>query len=503
MHVPNLLKTRIWFSLFIVLTSFSVVTAQEEKKVDSKRPNIVFFLVDDLGAMDIGAYNPNTFYETPNVDHLAATGVKFTQGYASCCVCSPTRFSLMTGKYPVRNACTDWFGANRSERFAPASYRGRLDLNETTIAEAFKEAGYRTAFLGKWHLGPTEEFWAEKQGFDINLGGCHRGNPKSYFSPYQNPRLEDGLDGEFLTERLTNEAIKIIKNWKDDPFFLYFSFYQVHTPLQAPESLVEKYRQKAFRNGLPNRTEEIFVEEEQNFSINKPRLTRQHQTHAIYAGMVEAMDTAVGRVLETLKNENLLNNTIICFVSDNGGLSTSEGSPTSNSPFRAGKGWNYEGGIRVPFVIRIPNGVSKISDFPTITTDFYPTLLDLADIPLKPEQHLDGVSLKSILEDKKPPQRDTLYWHYPHYSNQGGFPSSAVRFGNWKLIQRLEDGRTHLYNIKEDIGEQNDLVAKYPEKVIELQKLLFDWYREMDARFLQPKNNNIPWLPPTSIKFQQ
>jgi arylsulfatase A-like enzyme len=503
MRAQNLLKTIIWFSIFIVLISFSFVIAQEEKNNNPKRPNIVFFLVDDLGVMDIGAYNPKTFYETPNVDRLAATGVKFTQGYAACCVCSPTRFSLMTGKYPVRNACTDWFGANRAERFSPASYHDRLDLKETTIAEAFKEVGYQTAFLGKWHLGPTEEFWAEKQGFDINIGGGNRGNPGSYFSPYKNPRLEDKSDGEFLTERLTEEAIQIIKNWKDNPFFLYFSFYQVHTPLQASESLIKKYRQKAIQNGLPNRTEEIFAEEEQNFLIDKPRLVRQHQTHAVYAGMVESMDTAVGRVLETLKNENLLDNTIICFVSDNGGLATSEGSPTSNLPFRAGKGWNYEGGIRVPFVIRIPNGVPKVSDFPTITTDFYPTLLDLAGIPLKPKQHIDGVSLKSILENKEPPQRDALYWHYPHYGNQGGFPSSVVRLGNWKLIQRLEDGRTHLYNIKDDIGEKNDLADKHPKKVAELQNLLFDWYQKVDARFLQPKDGKTPWLPPVSIKFQQ
>ncbi|MDR1964575.1 MAG: sulfatase [Planctomycetaceae bacterium] len=491
-----------YFRLFCVSVLFFVSATL----FGADRPNVVFFLVDDLGVMDIGAYNPNTFYETPNVDRIAKEGIRFTNGYTACCVCSPTRFSIMTGKYPARNACTNWFGANDSATFKGAEYHDRLDLNEVTLAEAFKEAGYKTAYVGKWHLGPTEEFWPEKQGFDVNIGGCNKGNPGRtpgkdgkgrYFSPYDNPRLPDGPEGEFLTERLTEEAVKQIETIKDSPFLLYFAFYQVHTPLQAPEKLIDKYRDKAKRLNLPGEQDPTAIEENELRPNGKPRLIRQIQSHPVYAAMVESMDTAIGKVLDKLQKENLLDNTIICFVSDNGGLAENS---TSNIPLRAGKGWLYEGGHRVPFIIRLPKGRAGISDVPVITNDFYPTLLELAGLPLKPSQHLDGVSLKPILDGNEPPKRDTLYWHYPHY---GAFPGGAIRKGDWKFIRRYEDGRVQLYNLKNDPSEKNDLAEKEPEKTIQLAKEHDQWLQSVNAKFLREKDGNKPWLPTYKIYEQE
>ncbi|MDR1960246.1 MAG: sulfatase [Planctomycetaceae bacterium] len=456
-----------------------------------KRPNIVFFLVDDLGYMDIGAYNPNTFYETPNVNRLAEEGIRFTNGYTACCVCSPTRFSIMTGKYPARNDCTNWFGAADSGKFLGAAYNDRMALEEVTLAEAFKEAGYKTAYVGKWHLGPAEEFWPEKQGFDVNIAGCQKGNPGpgGYFSPYNNPRLADGPKGEYLTDRLTEEAVRQIEAMKESPFLLYFAFYQVHTPLLAPEPLIEKYREKAKRLNLPVDGDEVYLEEDERQANGKPQQIRKVQSHPVYAAMVESMDTAVGRVLETLEKEHLLENTVICFVSDNGGLARN---PTSNLPLRAGKTWLYEGGHRVPFIIRLPNGKSGVSDVPVITNDFYPTLLELAGLPLKPQQHLDGVSLQPLLNGKTSLDREALYWHYPHY---GVFPAGAVRKGDWKFIRRYEDGRVQLYNLKDDPYEQHDLAEEKPEFAARLAKQHDQWLQSVNANFLREKDGNKPWLP--------
>ena len=481
--------------LCCVSTLFSL--AENPPQNVGRKPNVVFFLVDDLGVMDIGAYNPDTFYETPNVDQLAKSGTQFRQGYAACCVCSPTRFSIMTGKYPVRNGCTNFFGGVRAERFFPAPLHEQLDLNETTLAEAFKEAGYKTAFLGKWHLGPTSEFWPENQGFDVNIAGCSHGAPSSYFAPYRNPRLPEGPDGEFLTERLANEAVAQIKAMKDSPFLLYFSFYQVHVPLMAPEPVIEKYREKAKRLGLPTSEDELFSTEEQTWPDNDdPRLVRERQTHAVYAAMVESMDTAVGRVVEALREEGVFDNTILCFVSDNGGLATAEGLPTSNLPYRAGKGWLYEGGHRVAYIIRTPDGRHIDSDVPVITTDFYPTLLDLAGLPLKPEQHIDGVSLKPIIDGTRTTlDRESLFWHYPHYANQGGFPGGVIRKGDWKLIRRYEDGRTHLFNLKADPSEQHDLADVETARTNTLAAELDRWLLSTGAKFLGEKDGVKPWQP--------
>lgn len=318
-------------------------------------PNVVFFLVDDLGWRDLGCFG-STFYETPHADRLARDGMRFTSGYAACPVCSPTRASILSGKYPARLATTDYFGAaqpdawKRNTLLLPAAYSERLPREETTLAEAFHAAGYATFFAGKWHLGP-EGYWPEDQGFDVNRGGCERGGPyggNKYFSPYGNPRLADGPPGEHLPDRLATETVKFIESHRDGPFFAYLSFYSVHTPLMARPDLQAKYAEKAKRleatgpAWLPEGTRQV----------------RQVQNHAVYAGMVEAMDSAVGKVLDALDRLRLAERTVVVFMSDNGGLSTSEGSPTSNVPLRAGKGWMYEGGIREPMIVRWP-GVTR------------------------------------------------------------------------------------------------------------------------------------------------
>ena len=459
------------------------------------RPNFVFFLIDDLGFMDIGANNPDTFYETPNVDRLASSGMRFTNGYAANPVCSPTRFSILTGKYPSRIDATNWFSGKREGRFRGAPLNNRMGLEEVTIAEALRAAGYRTAFLGKWHLGPTEEFWPEHQGFEINVGGHNRGSPPGgYFAPFENPRLEDGPTGEHLTARLTDEALSILERFKSDPFLLYLSFYTVHTPLQAPDALVEKYRNKA--RSLEGRKE--FGPEEQVWPVDDERRVRILQKHATYAAMVETMDTAVGRVLKRLKELDLDQSTCVFFMSDNGGLSTSEGSPTSNLPLRGGKGWLYEGGIREPFLIKWPKVVApgSVSDHPVISTDFYPTILEMAGLPLSPDQHLDGESLVPLLTQKGNLQREALFWHYPHYSNQGGFPGGAIRSGRYKLLERFEDGRVHLYDLERDQGETKDLATERRSLVAAMREKLHQWYEAVDAKFLDPKPNGPqPWRP--------
>lgn len=458
------------------------------------RPNVVFFLVDDLGWRDLGAWG-STFHETPNADRLARESMRFTSGYAACPVCSPTRASIMTGKYPARLKTTDFFGAaqpdkwKRNTRLLPAAYEERLPLQETTLAEAFKEGGYATFFAGKWHLGP-EGFWPENQGFDINKGGCGAGGPYGpgkYFVPYGNPRLEDGPKGEHLPDRLATETVKFIEANKDKPFFAYLSFYSVHTPLMARPDLKEKYEEKA--KGVKHEGPDWLPE--------GTRQARQIQDHAVYAGMVEAMDAAMGKVLGALDRLGLTKKTVVCFMSDNGGLSTSEGSPTSNLPLRAGKGWLYEGGIREPMMIKWP-GVTppgSTCDRPVISTDFYPTLLEIASLPPRPQQHLDGISIVPLLRQSGAPPRDAIFWHYPHYGNQGGAPGGAIRSGDWKLIEWYEDGKIELFNTRADIGEKNNLAAKEPAKAKELFAKLKEWREQVGASMPAPNPAHDPAGP--------
>ncbi|MFC1735220.1 sulfatase [Candidatus Hydrogenedentota bacterium] len=442
-----------------------------------KQPNFLFILVDDLGWADLGCYG-STFYESPNVDRIAAEGMKFTNGYAACPVCSPTRASLMTGKHPARLNLTNWISGKIKKKLIGAPFIQQLPLEEFTIAEAFKESGYKTFFAGKWHLGKTE-FWPEHQGFDINKGGCHKGGPYSggkYFTPYDNPRLEDGPRGEHLPDRLATETAKFIEQNKDKPFFAYLSFYSVHEPIMTRDDLLEKYTKKA--ESFP----ETLLEQEGD---KKNRLT---QNHPVYAGMIEAMDEAIGKVFKKLEALRLYDDTIVCFLSDNGGLSTHNNRPTSNVPLRAGKGYTYEGGIRVPFIVKWP-GVTKpgaVCDEPVVSTDFYPTLLEMAGMKPRPDRHRDGLSLGPLLKGADSLDRRALYWHYPHYAPQGGRPSSAVRAGDYKLIEFYEDGRIELFNVAEDISEKRNLSKSMPEKAKELHEMLMAWRVKVDAKMPSP-----------------
>jgi len=450
-----------------------------------KRPNFVFFLIDDLGWTDLGCYG-SKFYGTPNIDKLAKEAMLFTDAYAACPVCSPTRASIMAGKYPARLNLTDYLKGRRRGKLNPADYLDQMLLEEVTVAEALKEAGYATFFAGKWHLG-QEGFWPEEQGFDINKGGIERGGPyggKKYFSPYGNPRLKDGPEGEHLPDRLASETAAFIEAHRDEPFLAYLSFYSVHTPLMARPDLKRKYEEKA----------KTVQSASQAWGQEGSRKVRLVQDHAVYAGMVEAMDQAVGKVLDTLNRLNLAKDTVVIFMSDNGGLSTSEGHPTSNLPLRAGKGWLYEGGIREPMLVRWPGVVKagSVCSEPVISTDFYPTMLDMASLAPRPKQHIDGVSFVPLLKGAKSLDRKAIFWHYPHYGNQGGSPGGAVRLGNYKLIEFYEDSHLELYNLKADIGEKNNLAARMSEKTAEMLKMLRTWRRQVDARMPTPNPDYKP-----------
>jgi arylsulfatase A-like enzyme len=456
----------------------TVVATLNTAYAAERPPNIVFILVDDLGWTDLACYG-SSFYDTPNIDRLAASGLKFTNAYAACPVCSPTRASIMTGKYPARLDTTDYFGAPQPDKWKrdtvmlPAPYVDRLPLEEVTLAEMLKTKNYATFFAGKWHLGP-EGFWPEDQGFDVNRGGIERGGPyggKKYFSPYGNPRLSDGPDGEHLPDRLATETVTFMTEHKDEPFLAYLAFYSVHTPLIARGDLRTKYRARA--DELTE--QEIWGED----GKSKVRLVQEHAT---YAGMVEAMDQAVGKVLDGLDTLGLAENTVVMFTSDNGGLSTSEGHPTSNLPLRAGKGWMYEGGIREPLIVRWP-GVTQagaITHQPMTSVDYFPTIATIAGI--KAPAH-DGVDLTDFLRTGNALEERPMFWHYPHYGNQGGSPGSAVRLGDWKLIEFFEDDRVELYNLNDDVGESNEIGAENTEIRDDLLNRLRAWREDVDAKY--------------------
>ena len=450
----------------------------------AKRLNFVFVLMDDLGQRDVGCFG-STFYETPSIDRLAAEGMRFTSGYAACPVCSPTRASIMAGKYPARLNITNFIAGMKSGKLVPPEYRKELPLEEFTVGEAMKDGGYTTCFIGKWHLGGPE-YYPDKQGFQTTVAVAAG---SGYFSPYKN-FLKDTPPGEYLTDRLTDEALKFLDAAKDKPFLVYLSHYAVHIPLQAKKDLAAKYEAKAAK--LPP-VEAKFIPEG-NVKA------RQVQDHPVYAAMVQSMDESVGRILEKLKSLGLEDRTVVIFMSDNGGLSTAEGTPTSNVPLRGGKGWLYEGGIREPLIIKWP-GVTKpgsTCDVPVTSTDFYPTLLEIAGLPLRPEQHVDGVSIVPLLRGGQSLPRQAIYWHYPHYSNQGGGPSGAVRAGDLKLIEFYEDNHVELYNLKDDLGEKHDLAARMPDKAKELRERLARWRQDVGARMLTPAPAAAKAVMPTA-----
>ena len=455
------------------------------KKEAQKKPNIVFILADDFGYQDM-SYRGSVFYETPNLDRLASEGMVFNQGYATCQVCSPSRASIMTGKFPGRLKITDWIGArsgeawrelNRQNKLLPAEYNHQLDKNDVTLAEAFKEGGYKTFFAGKWHLG-SEGNYPEDHGFDINIAGWDKGSPMGgFFSPYKNPKIEDGPAGENLSMRLANETVKFMTDNKDSTFLAYLSFYAVHGPIQTTQEKWTKYRQKAIDNGVA----------ETGYIMEHFLPIRQEQDNPIYGGLVESMDDAIGVVLDAIKDLGLEENTIVVFTSDNGGVSSGDAFSTSNLPFKGGKGYQWEGGIREPYFVKVPwlPTAGKVTEEVASGVDFYPTLLELAGLALIPEQHVDGLSLVPVLNGEKLPERP-LYWHYPHYGNQGGQPSSIIRLGDWKLIHYWEDDREELYNVTEDMTESKNLAAENPEKVKELSDMLLGWLKEVDANMARP-----------------
>ena len=465
-HVPSMKNLLIILALSVIFCGPSFADG---------RPNIVFILADDLGQMDIGAFNPKTFYETPNIDGLAKRGMKFTQGYAACCVCSPTRGSIMTGKFPPRVGITNFIGGTRAGKMLPATNVKQLALEEVTIAESLRDAGYVTFFAGKWHLG-NEGFMPRDQGF-TNDESSETGPKGDKTKQKDDPKK---------TDRITDAAVSFIEQNKDKAFCAYLPYNAPHVPIGARADLVAKWEEKAKQAPADAWGQE---------RANQVRLV---QNNAVYAAMLEQFDTGIGRVLAALEKNGLMEKTIIVFMSDNGGLATAEGHPTSNLPLRAGKGWPYEGGVREPLIVVAP-GVTKpgsICDSPVISTDFYPTLLQLAGQPLKPEQHLDGVSFMPLLKGEVMQRGKPLFWHYPHYANQGGAPNGVIRDGDWKLIEWYEDGALELYNIPQDISEKTDLAAQQPEKVKELHAKLIAWRKEVGALMPTPNPDFDPNAKP-------
>ncbi len=448
----------------------------------AEKPNIIFILADDLGQMDVGCFNPKTFYETPNIDALAKRGMKFTQAYAACCVCSPTRGSIMTGKYPPRFGITDFILGAASGKLKSAPNADHLPLEETTIAESLRDGGYRTFFAGKWHLGGGE-FYPGAQGFPAGLtnGEGKKGNVQFWYPKSELP-APDHRDDPKTTERIANEAVKFIEGHKGGPFFAYLPFLAVHTPIGARADLVEKYRRKA--ESAPADA----------FGQERDRKVRLVQNNPVYAAMLEQLDSAIGRVLAAVERNGLTQKTIVVFMSDNGGLATVNNPPTSNFPLRAGKGWPYEGGVREPLIVCAP-GVTKpgtTCDTPVISTDFYPTLLQLAGMELKPQQHLDGVSFLPLLKGETMRRGKPLFWHYPHYHGAGCAPNGSVRDGDWKLIEWFEDGALELYNITRDLGEEHNVATENPDKVKELHAKLVAWRREVGAIMPTPNPDFSP-----------
>ncbi|MGJ8650266.1 MAG: sulfatase [Opitutaceae bacterium] len=458
------------YTLTRLILTFSAFAMCSALLAQTPRPNVLIFFIDDLGWNDVGV-NGSTFHETPHIDALAASGVNFKRSYSANPVCSPTRAALMTGKAPQRVGITQWI---------PTGSKIALPLSEVTIGEAFLEAGYRTGYIGKWHLGKENAAQPEYQGFEYTKAVNRAGQPASFFYPFGKrkggssvPDLNDYKKGDYLTDALTDKAIEFIDQSSAKPFFLCLSHYAVHTPIQAPAPLVEKYKAKKiemYGAGKPQQVEEKY---------NTLASTRQEDP--TYAAMMENLDWNIGRVIDHLKAAGELDNTIILFTSDNGGLAhrRRDFAPTSIAPLRSGKAWTYEGGIRIPTIISWSDHIKPATtEARLITMDMYPTLLDLAGLPLKPEQHLDGHSLKSVISGEAKAEDRVLAWTYPHVHGSGHKPSDAILVGDWKLIRFESDEPTELYNLSTDIGEKKNLAKQYPEKVQKLNKLLDAWLEQ-------------------------
>ena len=460
------------FSFFIFCGSVIISSPLASNPSKSAKPNVILLLVDDLGWKDVG-FMGSKFYETPNIDNLAKNGMIFTNAYAACAVCSPTRASIQTGRYPARIGVTDWIRArfqvkdgelaipppyeeNRNKKLRTPTNPYWMDHEEITIAELLKESGYFTCHIGKWHLGP-DDYYPEKQGYDVNIAGCDMGQPVNYFDPYSNkegvsfPTLKSRKEGEYLVDRLADELVTVIKQNKDKPFFINMCYYAVHTPIQGKPELINKYEAK-------NKVDD--------------------QKHAVYASMVESVDHAVGKLIQVLKEEKMLDNTLILFFSDNGGLI----GPTSNKPLRSGKGYPYEGGIREPMFVYwkgvIQPGLK--SDLPVSSVDILPTICSVTNTSL-PNKAIDGRDISPLFAEKQMDEVP-LYWHFPHYRGKDVVPYSIIRDGEWKLIKRYEGHEFELFNLKNDLGEMKEVSKQFPNKVNSLNKKLEDWLKYTNAK---------------------
>jgi arylsulfatase A len=454
-------QLRLFLTVFALSSSLTAVDGAANK------PNFILINVDDLGWTDLGCFG-SQFYETPHLDGLAGEGMRFTDAYAACAVCSPTRAAIMTGRYPARLGVTDWIRARFQGGKIPANKKNPSRWvggkgNKLTIAELLKSDGYRTCHIGKWHLG-ADDWYPEKQGFDENYGGCDYGQPPSYYDPFNNKRLEGihGLPGrekgQYLTDREADEALGFINRNKDQPFFLYFANYAVHTPIQAKQSLMAKYKEKATQVKL-------------------------RQKNAAYATMVESVDQAVGRIRAKLKELKISENTVIMFTSDNGGLL----GPTNNAPLRSGKGNPYEGGIRVPLIVYWP-GVTRagaVSPVPVTSVDYFPTICGAVGLKTPDGLAIDGVDLMPVLKGEDSLGREDLFWHFPHYRGRI-MPYSIIRSGKWKLLKRYVGKPYELFNLAEDIGEKEELAEKMPDKVKELDAKLVEWLKKTGAKVPKP-----------------
>ena len=501
--------------------------ASSQEKTPGKGWNVVLFLVDDLGWMDLSS-SGSRFYETPNIDRLRSEGVYFSDAYSTCHVCSPSRASLMTGKYPARVGVTDWLTGRKDQpfqRLAQSKTLQALPSDELTLAERLRQDAYRTAIIGKWHLGDNSP--ASEHGFDLQLPRWNKGWPVTYHSPFKLEGLE-GPDGEYLTDRLTDEALRFIGSDTSRPFFLFMSHYAVHDPIEGKPALVEKYRRKLA--SMPKDAEpppfvleenpdtaHAFTAEEKarligkseygGYSLLPNRMVKikQRQDNAEFAAMVESMDESLGRLMDGLRKMGLYERTIIVFTSDNGGMSGANfGNPTrkvqeknidkafstSNLPLRGAKGWMYEGGIRVPLIIKAPSAAgirTRSVHEPVSGIDIYPTVLDLLAMPLMPAQHVDGSSLKPLLADGRPLKRESLFWYFPHYSNHGlQPPGAAMRQGRMKLIEYFENGTVQLFDLSRDIGERKDLSHTRRKTVERMHRRLEEWKRSLGLEPLKP-----------------
>lgn len=446
------------FAAGVCFTVLALFACQPLHAADSNSPNILFILIDDLGWMDL-ACQGNKLVETPNVDQFATQGMRFTDAYAAAPVCSPTRAAILTGKSPARlritNHLPDRPGFTPPKaKLGPAEMLDHLPLEHVTIAERLSEAGYATGFFGKWHLnnrGDTQ-FYPEQQGFDVNVGGCAFGGPPTFFDPYRIPTIMNHKKGEYLPDRLADEAINFLEHNKDNRFMLFLWNYTVHWPMEAPEALLEKYKS---RTGP---------------GLNDTR----------YGAMIEAMDSAVGRVLKALDRLELANDTLVVFTSDNGGFA----GVADNRPLRAAKGHLYEGGIRVPLIVRWP-GIIKAgttSDTPVISTDFYATLLEAAGLKAKDDESPDGESLMPVLKQSGSLKREAIFFHFPNYAwHRSNRLGSAVRSGRYKLIERFDDNSAELFDLQADLSERNNLAKSEPERVVVMRKKLADFRARTNA----------------------